>query len=53
MLAGPDLRVRVAIDVCCLTNYESLIAAHGLSKHGVDDYVPGLLKHLSHFKLTN
>jgi dienelactone hydrolase len=39
-LAALDPRVRMTIDICCLTDYESLIAAHGLSGH----YVPSLLK---------
>ena len=47
-----DPRVRAAIDVCCLTNYESLIEARGLSKHGVYYYVPGLLKHFDTFQIN-
>src|ERR1700731_439357 len=42
-LAALDPRVRCTIDVCCLTDYESLIEAHGLSGHGVYYYVPSLL----------
>jgi dienelactone hydrolase len=44
-LAALDPRVKVTIDVCCLTDYESLIAAHGLSGHGIYYFVPSLLKH--------
>lgn len=51
-LAGLDPRVRVAIDVCCLTNYESLIEARNLSKHGVYYYVPALLKHFDTFQIN-
>ena len=40
------------MDVCCLTNYESLIEAHGLSKHGVYYFVPGLLKHFDTFQIN-
>jgi hypothetical protein len=43
-LAALDPRVKTTIDVCCLTDYESLIEAHGLSGHGVYYYVPSLLK---------
>jgi len=50
--AGLDPRVRVAMDVCCLTDYESLIQAHGLSKHGVYYFVPGLLKHFDTFQIN-
>jgi hypothetical protein len=51
-LAGLDPRVRTAMDVCCLTNYESLIEARGLSKHGDYYFVPGLLKHFDTFQIN-
>ena len=44
-LAALDPRVRLTIDVCCLTDFESHIEAHGLSGHGIFYYVPSLLKH--------
>jgi len=37
-----SIRASVAMDVCCLTNYQSLIDAGGLSKHGVYYFVPGV-----------
>lgn len=43
-LAALDARIRLTIDLCCLTDFESLIAAHGLSGHGVYYFVPSLLK---------
>ncbi len=46
-LAALDPRVRVCIDVCCLTDYEELIKAHGLKEHGIYYYVPSLLKYFS------
>lgn len=45
--AALDERVRVCVDLCCLTDYESLIDARGLDEHGVYYYVPSLLKHFS------
>lgn len=44
-LAALDERIRCCIDLCCLTDYEALIASKGLSLHGLYYYVPGLLKH--------
>ncbi|HET7841797.1 MAG TPA: alpha/beta hydrolase family protein [Terriglobia bacterium] len=44
-LAGLDPRVRLCIDICCLTEYQALIATHGLKEHGIYYYVPSLLKH--------
>ena len=43
-LAALDPRVKVCMDVCCLTDYEELIRTHGLKEHGIYYYVPSLLK---------
>jgi dienelactone hydrolase len=43
-LAALEPRVKLTIDVCCLTDFESLIAAHGLSGHSIFYFVPSLLK---------
>ncbi len=45
-LAALDERIQVCVDICCLTDFQALIEAHGLDGHGVYYYVPGLLKHL-------
>ncbi|HEX7895974.1 MAG TPA: alpha/beta hydrolase family protein [Terriglobales bacterium] len=44
-LAALDPRVKVCMDVCCLTDYQELIKAHSLKEHGIYYYVPSLLKH--------
>jgi Acetyl xylan esterase (AXE1) len=44
-LAALDPRVKVCMDVCCLTDYEELIRTHHLQDHGIFYYVPSLLKH--------
>ena len=46
-LAALDPRVHATMDVCCLTDFESLIEAHGLHEHGIYYYVPSLLKHFT------
>lgn len=46
-LAALDERIRVTVDICCLTDFEALIQRRGLSLHGLYYYVPGLLKHFS------
>ena len=46
-VAALDERVRVTVDVCCLTEFEDLIAAQGVDCHGMYYYVPGLLNHFS------
>jgi dienelactone hydrolase len=45
--AALDERVRVVVELCCLTDYEELIASRGLDEHGVYYYVPSLLKHFT------
>lgn len=46
-LAALDPRVRLCLDVCCLTEFEELIKAGNLKGHGIYYYVPSLLKHFS------
>lgn len=46
-LAALDVRVKVCIDLCCLTDFQSLIKHRSLDCHGVYYYVPGLLKHFT------
>lgn len=46
-LAALDERVACTIDLCCLTDFDELIAAQKLDRHGVYYFVPGLLKHFS------
>lgn len=43
--AALDRRVKVCVDICCLTDFEELIASEGLDGHGIYYYVPSLLKH--------
>ena len=46
-LAALDPRVRVCLDVCCLTDFDELIKTQNLKGHGIYYYVPSLLKHFS------
>ena len=43
-LAALDERVKVTVDICCLTDFHTLLAKKGLGGHGVYYYVPGLIK---------
>jgi len=43
-LAALDPRVKVCMDVCCLTDFEELIRTHGIKEHAIFYYVPSLLK---------
>jgi hypothetical protein len=44
-LAALDPRVKVCIELCCLTDYEYLINTNNLAGHGMYYFVPSLLKH--------
>ncbi|MFH0795724.1 MAG: acetylxylan esterase [Candidatus Omnitrophota bacterium] len=43
-VAALDIRIKVCVDICCLTDFHSLINRRGLDGHGIYYYVPGLLK---------
>jgi dienelactone hydrolase len=45
--AALDERLKVCVDMCCLSDYQSLMETHGVSMHGVYFYVPSLLKHFT------
>ncbi len=46
-LAALDVRIKVCVDICCLTDYQALIETRGLDGHGIYYYVPSLLKHFT------
>jgi len=46
-VAALDERIKVCVDICCLTDYQSLIETNGLDGHGIYYYVPDLLTHFS------
>ncbi len=46
-LAALDQRLKVCVDICCLTDFDALIAAGNLKGHGIYYYVPSLLKHFT------
>jgi pimeloyl-ACP methyl ester carboxylesterase len=46
-LAALTEKVRVVVDICCLTDFHALIDRRGLDGHGVYYFVPGLLKYFT------
>jgi pimeloyl-ACP methyl ester carboxylesterase len=46
-VAALDVRVKVCVDICCLTDFQALIDTRGLDGHGIYYYIPSLLKHFS------
>ena len=45
--AALDERIAAVVDICCMTDFHTLIEQRGLDGHGIYYYVPGLLKHFS------
>lgn len=45
--AALDERIKVCVDICCLTDFQALLEAKGLRGHGIYYYVPSLLKHFT------
>ena len=46
-VAALDTRVRVCVDMCCLTDFDALLDIGDLDRHGVYYFVPSLLKHFT------
>jgi len=46
-VAALDPRVKVCVDICCLTDFDALIETRALEAHGIYYYVPGLRKHFT------
>jgi hypothetical protein len=46
-VAALDERIKVTVDINCLTDFQALIGHHGLKLHGIYYYVPDLLNHFT------
>jgi dienelactone hydrolase len=46
-VAALEPRIKVCLDLCCLTDFQALLAASGLAGHGIYYYVPALLNHFT------
>jgi hypothetical protein len=46
-LGALDERLKVVVDINCLTEFRTLLAEKGLSRHGVYYFVPDLLNHFT------
>ena len=46
-VAALDPRLKVAVDICCLTDWHTLVEVGGLKGHGIYYYVPDLLNHFT------
>lgn len=46
-ISALDTRVKLCVDICCMTDFQALIDNKGLDGHGVYYYVPRLLKYFT------
>lgn len=46
-LAALDERIKVTVDINCLTDFQALLDRKALALHGVYYFVPGLIKHFT------
>ena len=46
-LGALDPRIKVVVDICCLTDWHTLVEVDGLKGHGIYYYVPDLLNHFT------
>lgn len=46
-VAALETRIKVCIDICCLSDFDALIETRYLDGHGIYYYVPSLLKHFN------
>ena len=46
-VAALDERMKVCVDICCLSDFQAIIESRGLDGHGIYYYVPNLLLHFS------
>lgn len=51
-LAAVSTKIKVCVDICCLTDFGSLLTTRGLDGHGLYYFVPGLLKYFSTSDIT-
>ena len=52
-LSAMDERIKVCVDICSMTEFQSLIDSQGIDKHGVYYFVPGLLKNFTTAKINS
>jgi hypothetical protein len=45
--AALDTRIKVCVDICCMTDFQALIDSDGLDGHGIYYYVPKLMQHFT------
>jgi dienelactone hydrolase len=50
--AALDERIKVCVDLCCMSDFEDLIETKGLDEHSIYYYVPGLLKHFTSIEIN-
>lgn len=46
-LSALDTRIKVCVDICCMTEFETLLESKNIDQHGIYYFVPGLINHFT------
>jgi len=52
-LAALDKRIKVCVDICCLTDFQAFVEADSLHEHGIYYFVPSLLNHFTSAEINS
>jgi hypothetical protein len=52
-ISALDTRIKVCIDICCLTDFHTYLEIGNLEGHGIYYFVPGLIKYFSTAKINS
>ena len=52
-VAALDERVKVCVDIHCLTDYDAIVEEDGLDRHGIYYFVPDLLNHFTSAQINS
>lgn len=52
-VAALDDRIKVCVDICCLTNFDELAAENRFDQHGIYYYIPGMRRKLTNAQINS
>jgi hypothetical protein len=52
-LAALDKRIKVCVDICCLTDFQAFVEADSVHEHGIYYFVPSLLNHFTSSEINS
>ncbi len=52
-IAALDTRIKICIDICCLTDYHTYLEGKNLEGHGIYYFVPGIIKYFTTARINS